>query len=133
MATIRETRNPKIRERITLEKPPMTVNKPFIPHAQAIAPWGFFPNPSIPRGNGIPRKNPKGKIIRKQTRIRMRVDDARNRLNIYLFPTMIRKAVRIIPINGIYHLFLLSLTIYFEEKLPMPAERSMLKITAEYV
>ena len=63
--------NPKNIERTTLNNPPMVVNNPFIPQAQAIEPSGLSLRIKIPNGNGIPKKNPMGNIIRKDISILM--------------------------------------------------------------
>ena len=49
-------------EETMANRPPITVNKPFIPQAHAMEPFGRDCSVNIPRGNGIPIKKPAGKI-----------------------------------------------------------------------
>ena len=64
---------PRKIEMITLEKPPTTVNIALRAHAHVIAPCGCFSNQRMPSGNGMPRKNPRGKIIKAETKIRTEI------------------------------------------------------------
>lgn len=57
------------REIWIVENPPMTVNNPFIPQAQATAPFGLLLKDNMLRGKGMPRKKPNGKIMKTATAI----------------------------------------------------------------
>ena len=66
------------REKITLKMLPNTVNRPLSAQAQATAPCGHSRMARIPNGNGMPRKNAEGKIIRAAVNIRTGNGEARN-------------------------------------------------------
>ena len=55
----------------------MTVNSPFSPQAHATAPFGWCSTIRMPSGNGMPRKNPRGKMSAAPTAMRTASDEAR--------------------------------------------------------
>ena len=77
IATQRVNLKPKKTGRIMLENPPMEVNRLFIPQTQAIVPLGWLRIAEILNGNGMPKKNPKGNIIKKETKRRTGIGEAR--------------------------------------------------------
>jgi hypothetical protein len=59
-------------------RPPITVNKPFIPQAQAIEPFGCCSKDKIPSGKGIPRKKLTGDMNKIVAVMRVKRESARN-------------------------------------------------------
>ena len=58
--------------------PPMTVNNPFMPQAQAMEPSGCLLMVRIPSGNHMPMKKPTGRISTTAASTRHQVEKTRN-------------------------------------------------------
>ena len=114
---------PKYTEKIAQNTPPVTVNRPFNAHAQAMVPSGLFSIAITPIGNGIPKKKASGKIIITEDKILSMVRASSKLSKTYNLQRITSMADNRMPKNGT-HIFDFSIKRSFSEaKLPTPAPK----------
>src|SRR5438067_2271559 len=116
------TLNPKNTDSSTLDRPPTTVNTLLRDQAQATAPWGMFLIVEIPKGKGMPRKNPRGKIKILETRILTGVGEARKRSATYGNKKSNAPPATNTPMNGQSQRRSGVISSFPDQRLPTPAE-----------